>query len=186
LYFETMLPAGTWMRPIASADKALLQDGVGRLSPESAYGRFLTGKTRLTDRELAYLTEVDHVDHIALVVLDVRDGDLVAVGRIVRDPERRDTAELAVVVADCRQRQGIGRELRDRLVATMDVERVSGTMLATNRAALALMRGIGPIERSSVSSGVREVVARREAVPEGVRLPARALKHPEAAPILMM
>ena len=36
-------------------------------------------------------------------------------------------------------------------------------MLATNRAALALMRGIGPLEYSAISGGVREVVARVEA-----------------------
>jgi len=140
-----MLPQGTWLRPIAPDDKALLQAGVAALSPQSAYGRFLTGKSSLTDAELRYLTEIDGVDHIALVVLD-RDRRLVAVGRIV--------------VADAWQRRGIGRMLTRELTLRSGVERVSGTMLATNRAALALMRGIGPLEYSTISSGVREVVAR--------------------------
>jgi GNAT superfamily N-acetyltransferase len=154
-----MLPQGTWLRPIAPDDKALLQAGVAALSPQSAYGRFLTGKSSLTDAELRYLTEIDGVDHIALVVLG-RYGGLVAVGRIVRDRARRDTAELAVVVADDWQRRGIGRLLTRELTLRSGVERVSGTMLATNRAALALMRGIGPLEYSAISAGVREVVAR--------------------------
>jgi GNAT superfamily N-acetyltransferase len=154
-----MLPQGTWLRPIAPDDKALLQAGVAALSPQSAYGRFLTGKSSLTDAELRYLTEIDGVDHIALVVLD-RDRRLVAVGRIVRDRTHTDTAELAVVVADAWQRRGIGRMLTRELTLRSGVERVSGTMLATNRAALALMRGIGPLEYSTISSGVREVVAR--------------------------
>ncbi len=154
-----MLPPGTWLRPIAPDDKALLQAGVAALSPQSAYGRFLTGKSSLTDAELRYLTEIDGVDHIALVVLG-RDGGLVAVGRIVRDRARPDTAELAVVVADKWQRRGIGRLLTRELTLRSGVELVSGTMLATNRAALALMRGIGPLEYSAISSGVREVVAR--------------------------
>ena len=85
-----MLPPATWMRPIAPADKPLLQAGVAALSPESAYGRFLTGKSSLTPTELRYLTEVDGVDHIALLVL--HGLELVAVGRIVRDLTRRDTA----------------------------------------------------------------------------------------------
>jgi acetyltransferase len=154
-----MLPDGTRMRPIAPADKALLETGVARLSPESAYGRFLTGKRCLTPAELRYLTEVDGRDHIALVVLD--DGDeLVAVGRLVREAERPDTAELAIVVCDDWQRRGIGRTLAHELTRAMGVERVSGTMLATNRAALRLLRGVGPIEFSGVSAGVREVVAR--------------------------
>ena len=153
-----MLPQGTWLRPIAPADKPLLQAGVASLSPESAYGRFLTGKSSLTDGELRYLTEVDGVDHIALLVL--HGMELVAVGRIVRDRTRPDTAELAVLVCDEWQRRGIGRALARELTLRSGVDRVAGTMLATNRGALALMRGIGPLEYSAISGGVREVVAR--------------------------
>jgi GNAT superfamily N-acetyltransferase len=146
------------MRPIAPADKALLQTGVAALSPESAYGRFLTGKSSLTPAELRYLTEVDGVDHLALVVLS--GSEMIAVGRIVRDSARPDTAEIAVTVCDDWQRRGIGRTLTRELTLRSGVDRVSGTMLATNRAALALMRGIGPLESSVISSGVRVVVAR--------------------------
>jgi GNAT superfamily N-acetyltransferase len=146
------------MRPIAPADKAQLQAGVAALSPEAAYGRFLTGKSSLTPAELRYLTEVDGVDHIALVVLS--GSEMIAVGRIVRDCERPDTAEIAVTVCDDWQRRGIGRTLTRELTLRSGVDRVSGTMLATNRAALALMRGIGPLEHSVISGGVRDVVAR--------------------------
>jgi RimJ/RimL family protein N-acetyltransferase len=168
------------MRPIGPGDKGLLESGLACLSPASAYQRFLTGKRTFTARELRYLTEVDHRDHMAQVVLD-GDGRLVAVGRLMRDDERPDTAELAIVVGDGWQRRGIGRELARRLTSAMDVERVSGTMLADNRAALALMKGIGPLERTTVSAGVREVVARRL-----VRLGPIPLKQPETAPILTM
>jgi GNAT superfamily N-acetyltransferase len=147
------------MRPLSPDDKARLQAGVAALSPESAYGRFLTGKSSLTPTELRYLTEIDGVDHIALAVLDDHD-EMLAVGRIVRDQDRPDTAEVAVVVCDAWQRRGIGRTLIRELTLRSGVDRVSGTMLATNRAALALMRGIGPFERSSISDGVREIVAR--------------------------
>ena len=147
------------MRPIDSDDKDRLAAGVAALSPESAYGRFLTGKSSLTPAELRYLTEVDGVDHIALVVID-ENGDFIAVGRIVRHQDRSDTAELAVVVCDDWQRRGIGRTLTRELTLRSGVDRVSGTMLATNRAALALMRGIGPLEYSAISSGIRDVVAR--------------------------
>src|SRR5213592_2041517 len=112
-----MLPDGTRTRPISAADKALLQAGMARLSSTSAYHRFLSGKPRLTQAELRYLTEVDGCDHIALVVLDDHD-ELVAVGRLVRDGARPDTAELAITVGDCWQRRGIGRALARELTRT--------------------------------------------------------------------
>jgi GNAT superfamily N-acetyltransferase len=162
-----MLPDGTWIRPIAPSDKALLQAGMAGLSPASAYGRFLTGKPRLTPAELRYLTEVDQRDHVALLVVEGA-GELVAVGRLVRDAGRPDTAELAIVVCDDRQGQGIGRALAQELVAAMGVARVSGMMLASNRGALALMRSLGAVEESALSGGVRDlVVGVRAPVPVG-------------------
>jgi hypothetical protein len=155
LYFATMLPDGVRLRRIRPDDKALLQDALTHLSRESIERRFLAAKPRFTDAELRYLTEVDGRDHIALVALD--GDDLVAVGRIVRTGP--DEAELAILVGDCWQRRGIGSELARVLTEASGVSRISGTMLATNRAALRLMRGIGAIESSYLSGGVREVVA---------------------------
>src|SRR3954451_1940397 len=126
-----MLPPGTWMRPIAPVDKDRLQAGVAALSPESAYGRFLTGKSSLTSAELRYLTEVDGVDHIALVVL--HGTEFVAVGRIVRDQTRPDTAELAVLVCDEWQRRGIGRTLARELTLRSGGDRGGGAVVAAKR-----------------------------------------------------
>src|SRR4051812_50162136 len=69
------LPNGrrTRIRPIAPDDKALLQDGLQRLSPESVRRRFLGPKARLSAAELRYLTEVDGRDHIALVAVGGAD-----------------------------------------------------------------------------------------------------------------
>ena len=55
------------IRRIAPADKDALVAGLGRLSERSVYQRFLSPKPRLTASELRYLTEVDFVDHVALV-----------------------------------------------------------------------------------------------------------------------
>jgi len=81
------------VRPIRPDDKALLDRGMRRLTPESAHRRFLAPKPSLTAAELTYLTEVDGRDHVALVVVEAADPDsLMAVGRCVRLQERADTA----------------------------------------------------------------------------------------------
>src|SRR6476660_3856548 len=72
------------VRPIAATDKELIRRGFERLSPESRYRRFLSSMPALDDRALAYLTELDHHDHEALVALD--GDEAVGVARFVRDP----------------------------------------------------------------------------------------------------
>ena len=57
------------LRPIRASDSQLLLEGFERLSPQSRYTRFLAPKKKLTDKELRYRTEVDGIDHFALVAL---------------------------------------------------------------------------------------------------------------------
>src|SRR4051812_5696888 len=148
------------IRPIRPDDKALLVAGLRALSPETAMKRFLSPKMSFSAAELRYLTEVDQHDHIAYVVLE---GDqLVAVARSVRVGD--DVADVAIVVGDPWQGQGLGRRLLRMLAdraAEEGITRFAGTMLADNRQALRLMRGFElPLERNEVSHGVREVVTR--------------------------
>ena len=103
------------IRPITADDKALLVRGMASLSPRSARLRFLAPKNRLSLAELRYLTEVDHVDHYALVAVLADDpATMAGVGRWVRDREHPDAAEVAVVVGDCHQGQGLGTRARRR------------------------------------------------------------------------
>jgi GNAT superfamily N-acetyltransferase len=148
------------IRPIEPGDKALLADGLRRLSPETAYKRFLSPKVRFSDAELAYLTEVDGHDHIAYVAVI---GDLlVAVGRVVKTAA--DTADLAIVVGDPWQGLGLGSWLAKRLAAAAAAEgvtRIGGTMLADNRPALRILKAVSPdFVHDDLSHGVREIVTR--------------------------
>ena len=81
-----------------------------------------------------------------------------------------DTAELAIVIGDPWQRMGLGRVLIDELsvrAGEQGITHFSGTMLATNRGAVRLMRGFGThVDRDVIESGVREIV---------VQLPVRSL-----------
>jgi RimJ/RimL family protein N-acetyltransferase len=151
------------IRPIRAGDKDRLVDGLRRLSDESIRKRFLAAKPRFTTAELRYLTEVDGVNHIALVAVLEDDPDqLVAVARCVRLPDRPGTAEMAIVVGDPWQGQGLGRELAQRLgdaARAVGIRRFAATMLGDNEAARRLMRTFARrLEEGHVSGGLREVL----------------------------
>ena len=132
------------IRPIGPDDGPRLQCAYNRLSPESKYRRFLAAKPHLTSADTRYLVQVDGRDHVALVATPTHDPTrFVGVGRFVRQNEDPELAELAIVVADEFQEEGLGTELVARLARTatdVGVRRFRGTMLAENRAAHRLVR----------------------------------------------
>jgi RimJ/RimL family protein N-acetyltransferase len=159
---EHRLPDGTRVaiRPIEPGDKARLAEGLRRLSQETIRRRFLAAKPRFTSAELRYLTEIDGVDHIALVATD--GDDLVAVARCVRLPDRPDTAEMAIVVGDPYQGRGLGRALATALAdaaVAAGIRHFAATMLADNEPARRLMRTIARgLTEQRASGGVRELL----------------------------
>jgi RimJ/RimL family protein N-acetyltransferase len=151
------------IRPIEPGDKERLVNGLRQLSEESIRKRFLAAKPRFSRSELRYLTEIDGVNHIALVAVLERDPDqLVAVARCVRLPDRHDTAEMAIVIGDPWQTQGLGRELAQRLAdaaLAAGIRRFAATILGDNEAARRLMRTFSRrLETGIVAGGVREVL----------------------------
>jgi RimJ/RimL family protein N-acetyltransferase len=104
----------TTIRPIGPDDAARIRTFHGELSERSRRLRYLVPTPdEISDEDLAYLTDVDHRRHEAVVALD---GDrLVGVARYVRTPGEPGSAEVAVVVADDRQNEGIGTALLDDL-----------------------------------------------------------------------
>lgn len=114
------------LRPIRPADKAKLAEGMKRLSPESRRRRFFAAKETLSDGSLAYLTELDYVDHFAWVAVasDEPGQPIVGVGRYIRSPGEIEQAELALTVQDDHQGKGLGSLLLDALVVAADVNGV--------------------------------------------------------------
>ena len=158
-----------WIRPIQPADAWRLQEGLQRLSAETIQRRFLGIKRRFTSAELRYLTEVDGVDHIALVAISTTTGNLVAVARAVRLPDDPQTAEWAIVVADSLQGAGLGTVLVRALVeaaSAQGIRRFTATVSGENRAVLRLLHHVNDqFDTGRTSRGVREVT---------VELPAAA------------
>src|SRR3954471_16942784 len=137
------VPHSALIRPIRPEDREALAMAHGRLSPESVRRRYLSPKPRLSERELTYLTDVDGVDHVGLVA--VEDDEIVGVGRWVRLPEDPTSAEVAVVVTDDRQGQGLGRRLGTALADSAvagGIERFNATLLSDNVAAHRLFASV--------------------------------------------
>ena len=104
----------TTIRPIEPADRDLVRAFYAGLSERSRRLRYLVPAAELGDEDIAYFTDVDHRRHEAVVALD-EEGRMIGVARYVRTPGERESAEVAVVVADDRQNEGIGTALLDDL-----------------------------------------------------------------------
>ncbi len=140
------------LRLIRPDDKAMLLEGFAHLSEESRYRRFLAVKATLSPTELRYLTECDGIDHLAIVASrPAADGQPVqglAVARIIRLPDRPDTAEAAITVIDEAQNKGLGRLLGERLVrAALErgIRYFRVMLLAGNDRARALLDEAAPL-----------------------------------------
>jgi len=151
------------LRRITPEDKDALVAGLGRLSDRSVYQRFLSPKPRLSSSELAYLTEVDFVDHYALVAVLAQSPDVVVgVGRWVRSADVPTDAEIAIVIADDLQGRGVGTELGRALADAArerGIERFTASMLPTNVAAHRLFAKIATQLQWTREHGVDEMVA---------------------------
>jgi RimJ/RimL family protein N-acetyltransferase len=153
----SLAEAAFMVRPIGPEDRDALHDAFMRLSPESRMRRFLSPKPKLSQRELTYLTDIDHVSHEAIGAFD-EDGRMVAIARYATvAPEDRE-AEIAVTVVDEWQRRGLGTALAAKIVAAARdnaFTRLTASTLGENRPALALLRRLG-FRPSGSSSGVLE------------------------------
>ena len=135
------------IRSIQPDDKALIVAGLARMSEESRYHRFMSPKPGFTSAELAYLTEIDHHDHEALVAIDPSSGEAVGVARYVRLQEEPRVAEPAVAVIDDWQGLGLGSELLQRLIARAreeGVERFRAVVMRENRPMLNMLEQNAP------------------------------------------
>jgi GNAT superfamily N-acetyltransferase len=152
------------IQPIRPEHKAALQRGFERLSDQSRYNRFLAPIERLGPSMLAYLTEVDHHDHEALLALDKRSGDAVGVARYVRTEGK--SAEAAVTVLDEWQGRGLGTGLTSLLAERAleeGIDRFTAVLLAENKEMIALLESLGQVRMTGRASGTLELEVPLEA-----------------------
>ena len=136
------------LRLMTPDDRQLLVEGFERLGERSRYRRFFGPMAQLPPALLDRLTDVGHRDHEAVVALDPDTGDLVGVARFQRSPAGDDVADVSITVADDWQGRGLGRILLEQLTARArqrGIHRYTASVLAENRAVMALLSGLGEL-----------------------------------------
>ena len=126
------------VRPVLPSDAAMQRAFVRSMSAATRRDRFHGGVADLPVAVLRYMTEVDYVDHLALVgeIEEVRGTRQVAEARWVRRADAPDRADFAIAIADDCQYGGLGNALLDRLersAAARGIDRLCGHVLHTNR-----------------------------------------------------
>ena len=99
------------VRALKPDDRAGLLSAVSQSSAQSLYRRFFSPKRVPTENEVAYFMDVNFVDHVALVAVLEEDGRAVIIGGgryVLIEPGK---AEVAFVVVDRYQEQGVGTAL---------------------------------------------------------------------------
>ena len=105
------------IRALQPDDREGLLAAVDRTSRQSLYRRFFSFKRSFTDQEIDFYVNVDFVSHVALAALQQEDGHPVIVGGARYIMVRQGSAEVAFVVDDAHQGQGIGGALMRHLTA---------------------------------------------------------------------
>jgi GNAT superfamily N-acetyltransferase len=138
------------LRPMRPSDKQMLLDGFEQLSPDSRYARFMAPKSTLSERELAYLTDVDGINHFAIGAIRkhlVSKPEGVGSARFVRLSDEPDTAEPAVTVLDSFHGKGLGSIMLQRLIEAAwerDVRWFRTELLADNMASRRMIESLSP------------------------------------------
>jgi len=143
------------LRQLEPDDSEALRRLWSRLSPEARYRRFMIPLASLEASHLERLLDIDHLDREAFAALV--DGEVVGMASYARTESRRDVADLAVVVADAWQRQGLATHLLSALAARArkaGIARFAVMFQADNGAALGLLRRLMPTARLDISQGI--------------------------------
>jgi nucleotide-binding universal stress UspA family protein len=166
------------IRPLEPDDRDALAEGFARLSPESRYRRFFAPVAELRQRDLDYLTRVDHHDHEALVAVDPQSGEGIGVARYVRTGP--DVAEPAMVVADDWQGRGVASRLLDALARRAleeGIERFEAPVLAGNDDAIRVLERLGETTRRPEGREVLLKIALRPPEPAAAPGLGELLRH---------
>lgn len=141
------------IRPISPRDAIRLVQFHERLSDRTQYQRFLVAHPHLTPREIENFTHVDHQRREAFVA--IRDDRIIGVARW--DQASADSAEVAFVISDEYQHQGLGSVLFSVLIESATSAGISeffAEMLPNNKGMRRLFEVFGEVTERQVDDGI--------------------------------
>ena len=125
------------LRPLKRGDTKQWLAFVNKLSPYSRYLSFHYFAKEMTEEDAVRFCTIDYQNTFALVakVLKGKRSEIVAVGRYYRLPNKQ-SAELALSIADAYQEKGIGTKLIERLAIAarnQGIDTFEADILAENK-----------------------------------------------------
>ena len=176
LTYHTLRGQLVAVRQATPADTILLAELLCRLSERARHLRYMSSRHFSAEAiwsEAARMTRGNPRDHTTFVAT-IRPNEYdeaVAVAELVRDGQAPTVGEIALVVRDGQQRQGIGSFLLRRLMGAAQrsgITSLSASMLAENGAMLRLIRSLGLAYTASTRYGETQAIVRVPAWPEGL------------------
>ncbi|MHB8763158.1 MAG: GNAT family N-acetyltransferase [Deferrisomatales bacterium] len=158
-----VLASGTpvLVRPIRPEDEPMIQELFDGLSAQTIYFRFFHLIKSMGHEQLARFCQVDYDRQIALVAIEEPPGGerLLAMCHL-HVSSGWEEAELAVVVGDHHQRQGLGRKLVSvgmEIARERGLKRIAGMVLPENEGMLSLARKLGFTVVRDLGEGVYRI-----------------------------
>jgi len=154
------------LRRVGPQDRRLLIDVLARLSDRSHRLRYMLSWPRSAEaleREAQRMLAGATGDYITLIATSHQHGHetALAVGELARDRAEPTSAEIAIVVRDDVQGQGIGTLLGAQLIQAagrLGITTICADLLAENTASLRLIRRLSTTFRITSSHGALQVV----------------------------
>jgi acetyltransferase len=154
------------LRRVGPQDHRLLVDVLARLSERSHRLRYMLSWPRsgeALEREARRMLAGAIGDYITLIAIGQQQGHetVLAVGELARDREKPASGEIAILVRDDAQGQGIGTLMGAQLMQAarrLGIITIRADLLAENTASLRLVRRLGVPFRVTPSQGALQVV----------------------------
>lgn len=150
-----------FLRPVKISDEEILKNFFYSLSSDCMYHRFISTRTDMPHERLQKFVVIDYTKEMVILAVIQRDEkeEIAGMGQYYID-ENTHTAEVAFVVRDDYQQQGIGAELLTYLVFLAKKQGLHGftaSVLMDNKPMMILFKRTGFVVEQRPEAGVYEL-----------------------------